>query len=123
VFSEEELLKRRLMLELQRKMLAKQIKRDVEKPDYTSVFLKHLSGDGKEMFNLAMNQYPDIAQRVAETLGKLYHEGRLEGILDAETVYGIFEEIGYPIRLETKIVYKKKGEVKSISDLLKEKKE
>ncbi len=120
---EEELLKRRLMLELQRKMLAKQMKRDVEKPDYTSVFLKHLSDDGKEMFNLAMNQYPDIAQRVAETLGKLYYEGRLEGILDAETVYGIFEEIGYPIRLETKIVYKKKGEVKSISDLLKEKKE
>jgi DNA-binding TFAR19-related protein (PDSD5 family) len=123
VSSEEELLKRRLMLELQRKMLVKQIKRDVEKPDYTSVFLKHLSDDGKEMFKLAMDQYPDVAQKVAETLGKLYHDGRLEGILDAEAVYGIFEEIGYPIRIETKIVYKKKGEVKSISDLLKEKKE
>lgn len=119
--SEEELLKRRLMLDLQRRMLARQTKRDVEKPDYASVFLKHLSEDGREMFNMAMNQYPDVAQKVAETLGKLYHEGRLEGVLDAEAIYGIFEELGYPIRIETKIVYKKKGEVKSISELLKEK--
>jgi hypothetical protein len=29
--------------------------------------------------------------------------------------------MGFPIRIETKIVYKKKGEVKSISELLKEK--
>lgn len=119
--SEEELLKRRLMVELQRKLIAKQLKREPEKPDYVSIFLKHLSEDGREMFNKAMEQYPDVARKVAETLGKLYHEGRLEGVMDAETVYGLFEEVGFPIRIETKIVYKKKGEVKSISELLKEK--
>lgn len=118
--SEEEFLKRRLMVELQRKLLAKQLKREPEKPDYMAVFLKHLSEDGKEMFSKAMEQYPDIARKVAETLGRLYHEGRLEGAMDAEAVYGLFEEIGFPIRIETKIVYKKRGEVKSISELLKE---
>jgi len=121
VSSEEELLKRRLMVEMQRKLLARQLRREPEKPDYVAVFMKHLSEDGKRMFDKAKEQYPDIARKVAEALGKLYYEGRLKGVMDAEAIYGLFEEIGYPIRIETRIVYKKKGEVKSISELLKEK--
>lgn len=114
-------MKRRLMAEIQRKLLAKQTKQEEKKPDYVAVFLQHLSSDGRRMFDIAAEQYPEVARKVAETLGRLFHEGRLSGVLDAETVYGIFEELGYPIRIETRIVYKKKGEVKTISELLKEK--
>lgn len=118
--SEEEMLRRKLLLEMQRKLLAKQVVKPTEKPDYISTFLSNLTEDGGEMYEKAAEQYPSIAPKIAEALGRLYAEGRLAGKLDAETVYGIFYEAGCPIRIEIKIVYKKKGEVKTISEMLKE---
>jgi len=89
-------------------------------PDYLQVFLEHLTDDGKEMFRRAKEQYPVVARKIAESIGRLFVQGRIRGVLDARAIYGIFAELGYPIRLKTKIVYKKKGEVKTISELLRE---
>ena len=114
------LLKMRKMLELQRRLLAREAKALRKEPDYYRVFSEHLTDDGKEMFKKALSQYPQVARRVAEALGRLFVLGRIRGMLDARTVYGVFYEIGYPIRLETRIVYKKRGKVKTISELLKE---
>ncbi|RLF05642.1 MAG: hypothetical protein DRK00_03835 [Thermoprotei archaeon] len=119
--SEEELLKRRMMLELQRRMLAKAAKQRVQLPDYRSIFLKNLTESGREMYRRAEKQYPTIAPKIAEAIGRLYAQGRLRGALDAGAIYGIFQELGYPIRIETRIVYKKRGKVKTISELLREK--
>lgn len=118
--NEEEFLKRRMMLELQRRMFAKAAKQQAQAPDYRSLFLRNLTESGKEMYRRAEGQYPTIAPKVAEAVGRLYAQGRLHGALDAEAVYGIFMELGYPIRIETRIVYKKRGEVKTIGELLKE---
>lgn len=105
-------------------MLAKQAKLEIRKqPDYFTAFIENLSEDGKQMYNKAVEQYPSLAPKIAEAIGKLYMEGKIQGTLDAEAVYGLFQEMGYPIRIETRIVYKKKGEIKSISELLKESKE
>ncbi|RLF04426.1 MAG: hypothetical protein DRK00_06740 [Thermoprotei archaeon] len=118
--SDEELLKRRMMIELQRKLLAKAARKQAQPPDYTRIFARNLTEDGREMFRRAESQYPVVASKVAEALGRLYAQGRLRGRLDAETIYGIFYELGYPIRIETRVVYKKRGEVKTISELIKE---
>jgi DNA-binding TFAR19-related protein (PDSD5 family) len=118
-----ELIKRRMLLEMQRKMLAREAKKPAEVVDYYSVFLEHLTEDGREMFNRALEQYGEVARKVAVKIGQLYHLGRLSGSLDASAVYWVFQEIGLPIRMETRIVYKKGGEVKSISDMLKEEEE
>ncbi|MHB9302748.1 hypothetical protein [Thermofilum pendens] len=115
-----ELIKRRMLLEMQKKMLAKEAKREPERINYYEVFVSHLTDDGKEMFGKALEQYGEVARKIGEKLGYLFHTGRITGSLDASTIYWIFQEAGLPIRLETRIVYKKKGEVKSISDLLKE---
>ncbi len=113
-----EIIKKRMLLEMQRKILEKEIKRS--EPDYYALFMEHLTEDGKLMFEKAIKQYGETAKKVGEKLGRLYYLGRLRGRMDAETVYWVFSEIGLPIRLETRIVYKKGGEVKSISDMLKE---
>ncbi len=113
-----EIIKKRMLLEMQRKILEKEIKRS--EPDYYALFMEHLTEDGKLMFEKAIKQYGETARKVGEKLGRLYYLGRLQGRMDAETVYWVFSEIGLPIRLETRIVYKKGGEVKSISDMLKE---
>ncbi|MEZ0345385.1 MAG: hypothetical protein ABWK01_02390 [Infirmifilum sp.] len=113
-----ELIKKRMLLEMQKRMMEKEVKR--AEPDYYNVFLGNLTDDGRVMFEKAVEQYGDTARKIAEKLGRLYHIGRLRGKLDAEAVYWIFSEIGLPIRLETRIVYKKGGEYKSISEILKE---
>ena len=118
--SDEELLKRRMMIELQRRLLAKATRRQARPLDYARVFMENLTEDGKKMFRRAESQYPVVASKVAEAIGRLYAQGRLRGRLDAEAVYGIFYELGYPIRIETRVVYKKRGEVKTISELIRE---
>lgn len=118
--AEEDILLRKMMLDMKRKLMAKQPSQREEKVDYTKLFYDSLSEDGREMFNKASEQYPSLAQKVAEMLGQLLIQGKINGPLDAETIYMVFNEIGYPIRLETRIVYKKKGKVKSIGELLKE---
>ncbi len=118
---ELEIIKRRKLLELQKRLLEKTKKKaEPEKPDFYSLFLSSLTDDGREMFGKALDQYGDAAARVGESIGRLIYAGRIRGRLGAEEIYWIFREIGMPIRLETRIVYKKRGEVKSISDMLKE---
>lgn len=118
-----ELIKRRMLLEMQRRMLHQAAPRQERKVDYLVVFTSSLTEDGQEMFKRAVDQYGDMAKKVGEKLGMLIHSGRVKGTLDAEAVYRIFYELGMPIRLETRIVYKKGGEVKSISEMLREKEE
>lgn len=114
-------MKKKMMVKIQRKLLNLEAKRETKQVDYQQTFLNHLSEDGKEMYEKALAQYPSIAPKIAEEIGRLFALSKLTGTLDAETVYGIFQELGYPIRLETRLVYKKKGETKSISELLREK--
>ena len=116
-----ELVKKRKLLELQKKLLKRKALQEVtQKVDFYKVFVSHLTSDSREMFRKAEKQYPVIARQVAESVGKLFYEGRLAGNIDGRQLYGIFMELGYPIRLETRIVYKKRGEVKRISEMLKE---
>lgn len=112
-----ELIKRRMLAEMQKKLLENETKR--REPDYYSVFLEHLTEDGKAMFEKALEQYGNTAKTIGEKLGRLYSLGRLQGRMNAGSVFWVFSEIGLPIRIEAKIVYKKGGEVKSISEMLK----
>mgnify|MGYP001772772802 CR=1 FL=1 len=115
-----ELLKRRMLLEIQRRALQRSSTKAERRVNFLEVFLANLTDDGRRMFEKAVEQYGDAAKRVGEKLGMLIESGRVRGVFDAEAVYWIFRELGMPIRLETRIVYKKGGEVKSISELLRE---
>ena len=68
----------------------------------------------------AKAQYPKVASVIVKELARLIQLGKMREKLNAEDIYGIFFYLGYPIRVETKIVIKRKGKVKSISDLLRE---
>lgn len=118
---EVELIKRRKLLELQKRLLKKKQGESVEKaPDFYSLFLSSLTSDGREMFDKALDQYGDAAAKIGEDIGRLIYAGRVRGRLNAEQIYWIFRELGMPIRVETRIVYRKGGEVKSISEMLRE---
>jgi len=117
---ELEYLIRKKALELQKKML---LQREVERPrrvDPRSLVERHLTEDGKEMLERAREQYPRVCDVVVNELARLIAAGRISGRLDAVDIFNIFKSLGYPIRVETKIVIKRKGEEKSISEILRE---
>jgi DNA-binding TFAR19-related protein (PDSD5 family) len=113
-----ELIKRRMLLEMQKKLLRASQPERKEVVDYERIFVEHLTDDGRMMYEKAVEQYGEEARRIAEKLGRLYRSGRLQGLMNAETVYWVFREVGLPIKIETRIVYKKGGEVKSIGEML-----
>ena len=119
---EIELIKKRKLLELQKKIIAKKIRKSEEtrRPDFYNIFLDSLSESGRDMFERALKQYSNTAKQLGASLGKLIYSGKIRKSLTADDIYWIFYELGYPIHIETRIVYKKRGETKSISELLRE---
>ncbi len=116
-----ELLIKRKMLELQKRALTEKKKEAREaKYNHWDIVKPCLTSGGEEMLLKAKSQYPKVAEYVVRELAKLVLTGRLREKLDAEDIYAIFYHLGFPIRIETKIVVKRKGKVKSISELLKE---
>ncbi len=119
-----ELLIKRKMLELQKQALLKEEKKkEGAKRNPWDIVKPYLTKSGEEMLSRAKSQYPRVAEYVVRELAKLVLTGRLREKLDAEDIYAIFYNLGFPIRVETRIVVKRKGRVKSISELLKEEEE
>ncbi|RLE76130.1 MAG: hypothetical protein DRJ44_04595 [Thermoprotei archaeon] len=117
---EIEMLIRQKMLEMQKELLKKNKAGKTEKKDPWSIIKPYLTTDGMEMLLKAKAQYPKVASVIVKELARLIQLGKMREKLNAEDIYGIFFYLGYPIRVETKIVIKRKGKVKSISDLLRE---
>jgi len=113
-----EIIKMKKLLSLRRSLLSSTPK--VKEEDPREVVLKHLTGRGREILELAESQHPHVARVIVRELARLIKEGKLRGALDGYTLYQIFEELGYPIRVKTKIVIKGKGRAKSIAEALKE---
>jgi len=124
---EEELIKMRKLLELQRKMLKETSKQKLQvstvKRDFTSsyeILKEYLTPKAKEILEHAMRQYPSVAKYVVGELARLVLNGRIKEPLNGYTIFHIFQELGYPVRLPTRIVVKRKGETKDLASYLKE---
>lgn len=118
-----ELLIKRKMLELQKRALLEEKRKEKPKRSPWDIVKPYLTESGEEMLSRAKSQYPKVAEYVVRELAKLVLMGRLREKLDAEDIYAIFYNLGFPIRVETRIVVKRKGKVKSISELLREEEE
>lgn len=113
-----ELIKMKKLLSLRRSLLSKTVKRSDENP--RNLVLKYLTPKGKELLKLAEEQYPKVAEVIVKELARLIRDGKLRETIDGYTLYQVFEELGFPIRVKTKIVIKEKGRAKSIAEALKE---
>jgi len=115
-----ELLKKKKMLELQRRLLEKQFKASLRKVSPWDIVCSVLTPKAKEILMEAKKQYPRATEKVVAILAGYIIEKRIKEI-DGVTLYNILISFGIPVRLRTRIIYKSKGEVKSIRDLLKNK--
>ena len=120
---ELELIKRRKLLELQKKLLLQKVasKEREEKPEDPIEFLRaRLVDRGEEVLDAALRQFPEAAKFVARQLMMLYKMGKLKGTIDGVTLYSLFHRLGIPVRLETKIRIVKDGKVMSLAEKLRE---
>ena len=74
---------------------------------------------GDEVLEAALEQYPDQAKKIIVLLAEKIIQERFSGKITGEALLSFFEYLGMPVKLRTRILYYKKGEYKSITDLLK----
>jgi programmed cell death protein 5 len=122
---ELERLKRRRLLELQRRLLADKQgpKREEEKrePSRDDVLNGYFVGRAWEVLRAARAQFPTVMPRVEEALAEAIRAGRVEQGIDGESLFQFLRQIGLPVRLQTSIRYKEHGELKTIGQRLREK--
>lgn len=116
---ELELIKLKKLKKLEKK-LKEESKTSEEKINSYSVVSRMLVGRGKEVLEAAYNQYPEVTKAVVHNLAVLIKNGRLKEPITGEVLYEVFKALGFPVRLETKIVFKKHGETKSLAEKIRE---
>lgn len=116
---ELEAIKLKKLRELQRRIINHKTQQ-IKEEDPLKIVEGILVGRGREVLEAAYSQFPDAAKMVVEYLAKLVKEGKLRGTLTGEELYSIFKSLGLHVKLETRIVFKEHGKVKSLIEKLKE---
>jgi len=129
-----ELLKRRRLLDIRRKLLIERVEsmkeeeqekqekeKGQEKLGPKEVLKKRFVGRAWEVWYTAEAQYPEVMVRLADAMVSLIKAGKLSGPITGEQLHSFFRRLGLRVRLKTKIRIYEGGELKSIADKLKEK--
>ncbi len=121
---ELERIKRRRMLELQRRMLREEkAEEEPEKPAEPTpreVLDGMFSGRAWEVYETAKIQYPTVMPQVEQALVEGVKSGKIQDRIDGESLFVFFKQLGLNVRLNTKIRYKEHGELKTIGQRIKE---
>jgi programmed cell death protein 5 len=119
-----ERIKRRRMLELQRRMLQEEkAEEEPEKPaDPTprETLDGMFSGRAWEVYETAKIQYPTVMPQVEKALVEGITSGKIQDRIDGESLFVFLRQLGLNVRLNTKIRYKDHGELKTIGQRIKE---
>ena len=121
--TELELLRRRKLAEMQKRVLAQKTKEEAEKEeavDAKRVLDQIFTGRAWEVFNAARDQYPQVMERVEEALVRLVLEGRMREKISGEELFAFFRQLGLRVRLETHIRVMEHGKLKTLAEKMKE---
>jgi programmed cell death protein 5 len=120
---ELERIKRRRMLELQRRMLQTEKEEEPEKPAEPTpreILDGMFSGRAWEIYETAKIQYPTVMPQVEQALVEGIKSGKIQDRIDGESLFVFLKQLGLNVRLNTKIRYKEHGELKTIGQRLNE---
>jgi programmed cell death protein 5 len=121
---ELERIKRRRMLELQRRMLREEnAEEEPEKPTEPTpreILNNMFSGRAWEVYETAKIQYPTVMPQVEQALVEGIRSGKIKDRIDGENLFVFLRQLGLNVRLNTSIRYKEHGELKTIGQRIKE---
>jgi len=124
---ELERLKRKRMLELQRRLLMEEKAKEEEappeprEPTPKEILEAYFIGRAWEVYNIAVAQYPTVMPRIEAALVEAIKGGKIKDRIDGESLFVFLRQVGLPVRLQTSIRYKEHGELKTIGQRIKEK--
>jgi len=122
---ELELYKRKKLLEMQMRLLAKKAEEEKkqEEPEGAlgpkEVLNRIFVGRAWEVFEAARRQYPQVTQTLQDELVRLILSGKLKEQITGEQLLWLFRKMGLNVRMETKIRILESGELKTIAEKLK----
>jgi len=113
--AELERIKRQRLAEMQKSLAKKQ---EVKPKTFNSeeILRKIFVGRAWEVYSVARQQYPAVADQIFRELAMLVQSGRLRGQITGEQLFGLLRQIGLDVRLDTKIQVMEHGELKSLGD-------
>ena len=118
--------KQKRLLEMQRKLLDREIAREApppqekKQPSSEEKLRALFSGRADEIYKIALSQFPQATQKLTDALAKMIDKGELTGPISGEELFSFFRMIGMRIRLETKISYVEHGKIKSIAEKMRQ---
>lgn len=127
---ELEKIKQKRMEELQRKIFLKKIKEKQPKsepvslpkePTNEELLDRYFKGRAWEVYNTAKYQYPKVMPQIENILIDGIKQGKIKEAIDGASLFNFFRQIGIPIRLKTKIRIAEHGELKTLEQVIKEK--
>lgn len=126
VDDELEKLKRRRMIELQRRLHRSEGKPEAEpekpkKPTLEEILGRFLVGRAWEVLGAARAQFPKAMPQVEEALVEAFKAGKIKEAIDGGMLLQFLRQVGLPVRVQTSIRYKDHGELKTIGQRIKEK--
>lgn len=113
--------KRRRLLEMKKRWLASEAKKDRSVEDSKKVLSRVLIGRAWEVLNAAKRQYPEATRQVEEHLAHMVSTGELKGSISGEQLLWLFRRLGMNVKLETRIRILEHGKLKTIEEKLKDK--
>lgn len=81
---------------------------------------KNLGYKGEEVLQAALEQYPEETRAVVEKLAQFIKSGKITEPIDGGDLYNLFKALGIRVKLDTKIMYVKRGEAKDLRELFKQ---
>jgi DNA-binding TFAR19-related protein (PDSD5 family) len=123
--NELELYKRKKLLEMQMRLLAKKAEEEKKQeepekaPDPKEVLNRIFVDRAWEVFEAARRQYPRETQTLQDELVRLILSGKLKEQITGEQLLWLFRKLGLDVRMETKIRILESGELKTIAEKLK----
>ena len=114
-------IRRNKLRELQRRLAAKHRlnKKRTEQINVDEVLERIFRGRALEVFNSANKQFPNAMLKIKDVLVKLAQSGRLNEIT-GEQLYYFLRKLGLRVRLKTTIRFSEDGELKSLSEKIRE---
>jgi len=122
--------KRRRLLEMQKRLLAKKAEEEKkkaeadtfqkEKTSARDILKKIFVGRAMEVWDLAWKQYPEVMKRLEPNLAGLVMNGEVNESVDEDQLLLILRAIGLNLKFDVKIRILEDGKLKTISEKLKE---
>ncbi|MEM3027663.1 MAG: hypothetical protein QW220_02915 [Candidatus Bathyarchaeia archaeon] len=120
---ELESIKRRKFIEMQQALLRKTLeaqKVSKSEENYEEILRKMLYAQGDKVLDAFKAQYPEAAKVLIPAFAKAIKSGRITEPIDGGSLLQFLRNLGFMVRLETKIFVEKKGKLLEFGEYLKE---